>query len=55
MEISSNAKLLIIGKTKVYIVPPPPISREEYKRRIEEVKAAGCAILRGMMEKKKLV
>lgn len=53
MEISNKAKLMMIGKTKVYIVPPSPMSKEEYERRIEDVKTAGWAIIRRMMEKEK--
>ncbi len=43
---------LIIGKTKLCIVPPSPVPKEEFKRRLDEVKTAGWAIIKEMLEKK---
>ena len=43
-----------IGKTKIYVVPPPPLSKEEFDRRLEAVKTAGWAIIQEMQEKNSL-
>lgn len=53
MQDKNKGEFSVIGKTKIYIVPPPLMTKDEYERRLDEVRNAGRAIIREMMERKK--
>lgn len=49
----NKVEIAVTGKTKVFVVPPPPMTKEEIDRVLRDYHTAGWAIIESMNKKKR--
>lgn len=47
----NKIELAVIGKTKIYVVPPPPMTKEEIDHVLENFRTAGWEIIKSLNRK----